>query len=405
MDQSRHVEHEFFQHLSEFRQMLFLSGPLQVGKTTVAQRVISNFAHSEYYNWDNFAHRTRILQNPAALVNALELDRLGTSTMVCALDELHKRTHWRDFLKGIYDSYPELRLLVTGSAAFGTFSRGGDSLRGRYFPYTLHPLSVAELVYADRVSEELIRPYPVKLPKDQWEALLKFGGFPEPYLRASTSFYNRWRGTWHDQVLRDEVRDLTRVRELSQIESLAIHLQHRVGQLTSFSTLSRQIMCSVDSVRRWINVLESLYYCFAVTPWHINIVRALRKEPKFYLWDWSQVAEPAARMENLVACALLKAVHWWSETGKGQYDLHFIRDKQKREVDFLVVRDGRPWIMVEVKASQNASLSRHLEYFRAQIDVPHTFQLAFDAEFVDRDCFASSRPLIVPALTFLSQLV
>ena len=405
MDIPRHFESELYRHLSDFRQMVFLAGPRQVGKTTVAQRVISAFSRSQYFSWDNYSQRTGVLQDPATFVNALGLDRLLEVPQVCALDEFHKRAHWRDFLKSVYDSYPDLRLLVTGSAAFRTFSRGGDSLRGRYFPYTLHPFSVAELAHGDELFDEIVHKNPIELPREHWDGLLKFGGFPEPYLRNSAAFYNRWQATWHDQVLRDEVRDLTQVRELSQIESLAIHLRHRVGQLTSYSTLARQLICSVDSVRRWIKILESLYYCFPITPWHVNVVRSLRKEPKYYLWDWSQVTEEGARTENLVASALLKAVHWWSEKGQGQFNLHFLRDKQKREVDFVVVKDGRPWFLVEVKSNERTALSPHLEYFRAQIGASHAFQLAFDADFVERDCFDVNRPVIVPAITFLSQLV
>jgi predicted AAA+ superfamily ATPase len=201
------------------------------------------------------------------------------------------------------------------------------------------------------------------------------------------------------------LRDLTRIQELGQVEMLAELLRTQVGQLTSYSYLAKNVRVSVDTVRRWIATLESLYYCFTVKPWHRNIARALRKEPKYYLWDWSQVDDAGARAENLVASALLKAAHWWTETGQGEFGLHFIRDKQKREVDFVVTRNQQPWILVEVKSSEKAQLSDSLSYFQKQTRAEHAFQLAMEANFIERDCFEHHDPIIVPASTLLAQLV
>ena len=198
---------------------------------------------------------------------------------------------------------------------------------------------------------------------------------------------------------------MTRVHELSQVEALALLVEHQVGNLTSYSSLARQIRCSVDSIRRWLEILKSLFYCFKVTPWFANLSRAIRKEPKYYLWDWSQVNDISARNENIVACALLKATQFWTEIGRGSFALHFLRDKEKREVDFLMVRDGNPWILVEVKSSRRSSLSPHLVYYKEKLAVPYAVQVAFDADFLDADCVFIDRPMIVPAKSFLSQLV
>ena len=274
---------------------------------------------------------------------------------------------------------------------------------GRYFPHTLHPVSVAECAESG-ATDSIIRK-PSRIDGAKWDALWRFGGFPEPFLKAEQRFYNRWRKLRAEQLFREDIRDLTRIHELGQMEVLAELLRRHAGQLTSHSYLARTVRVSVDTVRRWIAVLEALYYCFTVRPWHHNVARALRKEPKYYLWDWSQIDSPGARAENLVAGALLKAVNRWSETGCGDFDLHFIRDKQKREVDFLVCRDLQPWFLVEVKSGNMAKLADSLRYFQQQTQAPHAFQLAIDAEFVGRDCFEQSRPVIVPGKTFLSQLV
>ena len=405
MVRPRYLEAVLQQHLSTFRQMVFLSGPRQVGKTTLARSITSRLANSSYFNWDNVDHRELILQGLRGTIDAMDLERAHEENTFAVFDELHKYTHWRDFLKGLYDTYPSFRALVTGSASLAVFSRGGDSLRGRYFLYHLHPFSVAELSEpANDVSTTLNR-IPKQLPQEQWEALLRFGGFPEPFFNASESFFERWRKSSRDQLIREEIRDLTSIRELSQIEFLAIQIRQQVSQLSSYSTFARTTRCSVDTIRRWIEILESLHYCFRVSPWFTNVVRSLRKEPKYYLWDWAQVDDQNARAENFVASALAKAVQFWVDSGQGSYALHFLRDKEKREVDFVVVRDDRPWFLVEVKTSDSSRLSPSLKYFHEQLGTAHAFQVAMDADFIERDCFEYSTPVIVPAKTFLAQLV
>lgn len=401
----RYVEKEFFSLLNQYRQMIFLSGPRQVGKTTTVRNMSKRLPVSHYLNWDNVTHRQRFLQNPADFASEIGLDQLAENSIVCIFDELHKFSRWRDFLKGLHDSYSMFNAVVTGSAQLNVFSRGGDSLRGRYFPYTLHPLSVAELVCSSDDREDAVSATPQEISDDQWDALLRFGGFPEPFQRATQRFHNRWTLALNDQILREEVRDLTRVRELSQIESLALQIRNRVGQLSNYLGLARSVQSSVDSVRRWIAILESLYFCYRVTPWHKNVSRSLRKEPKFYLWDWSQVQDTGAKAENIVASALLKSVNWWTESGLGSYSLHFLRDTQKREVDFVVVRDGEPWFLVEVKSGSSSTLSPQLSYFQAQIGANHAFQVSMDASFESRNCFDFESPIGVPARSFLAQLV
>ena len=400
----RYLLDDLIVHYRAHRQMVFLSGPRQVGKTTLAKAVDEQFALGHYFNWDDPGHRELILRGPGEIARHADLDRLQAEPPLCAFDELHKYRHWRDFLKGFFDQYENsAKILVTGSASLATFKRSGDSLMGRYFPYTLHPVSVAECAKPS-AADSTIRE-PSRIDDEQWDALWHFGGFPEPFLKAEQRFYNRWRKLRTEQLFREDLRDLTRIQELGQMEILAELLRQQVGQLTTYSYLSKTVRVSLETVRHWISTLEAMYYCFTVRPWHRNVARALRKEPKYYLWDWSQADSPGARAENLVASALLKAVHWWAEAGQGDFSLHFIRDKQKREVDFLVVRDQEPWFLVEVKNSSTSGLADSLHYFQKQVKAPHAFQVAMDAEFVDRDCFEQTAPVIVPGKTLLSQLV
>jgi len=392
-------------HFGENRQMLFLMGPRQVGKTTTAEQGAGEFARHFYLNWDNQADRESILLGPDEVAGVMGLDQFREEPPLLVLDEVHKYRRWKNFMKGFFDTYADAaRVLVTGSARLDVFQAGGDSLMGRYFPYRHHPLSVAELLDTS-LPDEPLRREPGVIGRDRFEALWRFGGFPEPLLRQNTRFYNRWRRTRSMQLFHEEFRDLTRIQELGQVEMLAELVRRRAGQLISYTSLARSIQASVDSVRRWLKSLEMLYYCFAVRPWHKNISRALRKEPKYFLWDWSLAEDPGSRAENLVACALLKAVHFWTDYGFGNFGLHFIRDKQKHEVDFLVSRDDNPWLLVEVKLAASAKLSPNLSYFQAQSGARHALQVAFDTEPVERDCFEATRPVIVPAPTFLAQLV
>ncbi len=395
------IEH----HFDDVRQMLFLSGPRQAGKTTSARHVAGALGDAVYLNWDNTDHRRIILAGAGAIAEAAGLDRLRDDPPVLVLDEIHKQPRWKDLLKGFFDTHGDrVRVLVTGSARLEVFRKGGDSLMGRYFPYRLHPLSAAELSCTD-LPDEPIRPRPEPVEAEVLDRLLTFSGYPEPYQRADPRFYNRWRRLRTQQLLRDDVRDLTRVQEIGQLEVMAELIRERAGQLVSYTSLANQIGVALDTVRRWLQILGALYYCFPVRPWWRNVARALRKEPKYYLWDWSMLRDPGARYENLVASSLLKAVHFWTDHGFGEFGLHFVRDKQKREVDFLVTRDNQPWFLVEAKTSGRARLSPTLAHFQRQLAAEHAFQVALDLPPIRRDCFSTSEPVIVPARTFLAQLV
>jgi len=152
-----------------------------------------------------------------------------------------------------------------------------------------------------------------------------------------------------------------------------------------------------------VGALASLHHGFLVRPWFKNVSKALRKEPKWYLCDWSGIRDPGQRAENLVACHLLKAVDTWSDLGLGDFELRYLRDKEKREVDFAVVRDGRPWFLVEVKLS-DTSLHPHLAHFQRQTGAEHAFQAVADLDWVGTDCFGRSDPCVVPVRALLSQL-
>jgi len=391
-------------HFSAHHQMAMVSGARQVGKTTLARSVFGE-RETCYLNWDDFDDRELLLRGGRAIAQYAGLDQLRAYTPLIILDEIHKFPAWKQLVKGFYDKYQDrCHILITGSARMDVYKKGGDSLMGRYFHYRLHPLSVREVTGAQldgRVDIQL----PHGIADEDFEALLTWGGFPEPYLKRNRRFFNRWRTLRLQQLLQEDVRELTKVQGLGQIEMLAVLLQRQAGQLTSYSNLARKLRVSVDTVRRWLGVLEAMYYCYAIRPWTNNITRSLLKEPKYYLWDWAQCTDIGARNENFIASHLLKAVHYWSDTGAGDYGLFFLRDKEKREVDFLVSRNGEAWFIVEVKTSVNQPLSGSLDVFARQLGVDHVFQVGMDGAYVDKNVFSLKYPAIVPARSFLSQLV
>jgi len=359
-------------HFERYEQMVFLVGPRQAGKTTVslmAKEFSSQFA---YLNWDNIDHRKIILKGVNSVANFIGLDKLSSDIPIVVFDEIHKYSKWKTFLKGFFDTYKgKVKIIVTGSSRLDVYKKGGDSLMGRYFPYHLHQLSLAELNRITISEKEISSPFQCK--NQDFEKLLKNGGFPEPFIKNDPRFLNRWKSLRQEQLIREDIRDLSRIQELGQIELLAEILKHQAGQLTNYSNLANKVNVSSATIHRWIKTLQSFFYCFTIQPWSKNIPRSLIKEPKTYLWDWISIDDEGQRAETLVASHLLKAVHFWTDRGLGQYGLWFIRDKEKREVDFLVSRDKKPWFLVEVKLSSKGGLSKNLVYFQEKIEAKHAF--------------------------------
>ena len=385
-------------HFARHRQMAWVSGPRQVGKTTT-----SRMEATEYLNWDNADDRRLILRGPAAVATRIQLEQLRKIRPIVVFDELHKDKKWKAFLKGFFDVYGEqTRIIVTGSSRLDVYRRGSDSLMGRYFLYRMHPFSVGEIIRIDLPKDVIHPPSPVS--DAEWQALWEHGGFPEPFLRRDVRFTRRWRSLRRDQLTREDIRDVAQIETLGLLETLTDILAERSGQQLIYSNLANEVGIAVDTVKRWIDLLERLHFGFVVRPWFTNLTKALRKEPKWFLRDWSGIDNPGQRAETLMACHLLKAVECWTDLGLGNFELRYLRDKLKREVDFLVVRDRKPWMLVEVKTS-DIRLSDSLRYFQTATKAKHAFQAVFELPHVQADCFRRTDAAVVPARTLLSQLL
>ncbi len=391
-------------HLESHRQMAFLSGPRQVGKTTSSLDASVGCPLHYYFNWDNDDHRALIVEGPQAVALKAGLNEVQKSLPVIVFDEIHKYRHWKRFLKGFFDTYEKsCRILVTGSARLDVYKRGADSLMGRYFLYRLHPLSVREIASPNLPDQEIQQPREINCA--DYEALLTFGGFPEPYIKRTKQFFNRWKHLRTEQLFKEDVRDLSRLQETGQIQLLASILEEEASHALNHASLAAKVKVSSPTLQRWMEILKNLYFCFTIQPWSNNLSRSLLKEPKIYLWNWALIADKGARLENFVASHLYKAAQFWTDAGFGEYGLYYVRDKDKREVDFLVTKDRKPWFLVEAKASGNKGIPKWLHYYHEKLETRHAFQIGFDLPYVDRDCFEYNQPIIVPATTFLSQLI
>jgi uncharacterized protein len=310
------------------KKIVLITGPRQTGKTTLSKQIMPSF---DYFNYDNAEHRVALLEK--------SWDR---SKPLIIFDELHKMKNWKSWLKGIYDTenIPP-SLLVTGSAKLDSYRKVGDSLAGRFFQYRLHPLDLKELLQVFSAPADL---------ENFLDKLLISGGFPEPFLEESKNFYKRWKRTHLDIILRQDLIDLEQVSQIKSIETLIQLLRSRVGSPVSYSSLAGDLQCSDKTVKRWLNILENMYVVFKITPYHKNIARSLLKAPKYYFYDTGQVVgDNGIKLENLVACALLKEIHRIEDCFGEVFSLNYIRTKEKNEIDFLVTGEETRPLLLEVK--------------------------------------------------------
>src|SRR6266545_3592921 len=329
------------------RKMVFGAGPRQVGKTTLALSIPG--ARSGYLNWDVSEHREQILRHE------LPPGRFWI------LDEIHKYRRWRNFLKGLYDGRPRgQRILVTGSGRLDLYRFGGDSLQGRYHLLRLHPFSVAELGMT-RPAELL--------------DLLRLGGFPEPFLSGSEVEARRWSREYRTLLVREEVAALERIQDLGHLELLMLRLPELVGSPLSVNTLREDLQVSHRALTAWLAALERLYALFRVAPLGAPRIRAVKKQQKHYHLDWTSVSSDPARFENLVACHLLKWVHFEQDTQGRDLDLRYFRDLAGREVDFVVAEGRRPKLLVECKWD-DAEADGSLRYLKARFPDAEAWQLS-----------------------------
>ncbi len=354
--------------------MIFVGGARQVGKTSLATYLAEHhFRSYDYLNWDYKDDRKNILQG-----------RFKGDAQIVLFDEIHKYKEWKNYLKGQFDKHKnDFKILVTGSARLDICRKGGDSLMGRYYYYRLHPFSLAE--FLDQRNnftpfEEIHFLDTNKEAREASDILLKFGGFPEPLLRQSERTLRKWHNQRSDRLVKEDIRDIENIRDLSALQVLVSILPEKVGSLLSINSLRQDVPAAHKTMASWVEILERFYYHFRIYPFSHKKIKSLRKEPKMYLIDWSEIQEnTSARLENIVASHLLKLCHYMNDVDGYKVELSFLRDVEGREVDFLVTQNSKPWFAVEVKSSSR-DISKNLAYFGERLKIPFLYQVVYDRD-------------------------
>jgi predicted AAA+ superfamily ATPase len=375
--------------------MVFISGPRQVGKTTLAEGLGAQLyaGKTQYLNWDSGEDRRNIIAG-----------RFEPEKELMVFDEIHKYKKWKNYLKGLYDkNKSKLRILATGSARLNVYRKGGDSLLGRYRHYRLHPLSLAELsghAFSGKPFEPLSFHKLTRGDSEILSALLALGGFPQIYFKGSAKNLRRWHNERADLLVKEDIRDIENIRDLSALQVLVALLPSKVGSVLSINSIREELEVNYRTAALWIDVLERFYYHFRIYPYQNSAIKSLKKESKLYLWDWSEVPDAGARYENLMASHLLKFTDYLFDAEGYKAGLYFLRDREQRETDFVVTLNDKPWFIAEVKSSAKG-VSKPLKYFSAKLAVPLAYQVVLEPG-ID---FVQDSVRVLSADKFLSALM
>ena len=366
----RFIEDSIMKDLS--KKMVFIGGPRQVGKTTLTQSLLKNFSYKKrkkglYLNWDFDEDRYRIMEK-----------KWDEDHQLIVFDELHKYRLWKNWIKGIYDkTRSHHQFLITGSARLDIYRKGGDSLLGRYHYWRLHPLTLDELP-------------PKMSPKEGLKRLMTVGGFPEPFLDGNEQEARRWRRTRFDRILKEDVRDLESIRRIQDMILFVDLLRRSGGQMIVLSNIARKIQISPRTAKLWLEVLNRMYLCFSVWPYTKKLTRAIQKPQKVYFFDNGDIIserDEGPRFENLVATHLLKKIHYLEDLKGLDFELKYLRDKESREVDFVILKDSKVFALIEVKLSDD-KISRSLQYYSERLKPKHSIQIVCELkhEYKKNNC-------------------
>ena len=352
--------------------MIFVSGPRQSGKTTFAKKIAEEQKSKLYFNYDIPKNKAALVNNPFFFEN---VDLVPDQKPLILLDEIHKYNKWKDYLKGIYDEFSDTyRFLITGSGRLDLYTHGGDSLAGRYLHFHLFPFTIGEITSKGPTSKLSLLKL-LKIPDKSISSekildnLMNVSGFPEPFLKGNKISYKRWANTYHSQIIREDIRDALTVKNIDAMETLYALLYYRIGSLFSASSIVNQLKVSHATILSWMKIFEKFYLIFKLRPYSKNISRTLLREPKYYFYDFAGIENDGLRFENLIAVELKRAVTLWKDYGLGNYGLFYIRNKEKEEVDFIIAKDDKPFLLIESKLS-DTEVSKSLKKFQNILNIP-----------------------------------
>ncbi len=370
---NRALYKELWDELSADKGLVMLAGPRQSGKTTFAREIVSkDFSDTVYFNWDLAKDKRRLIADPVFFSKE---PRSGVSSRALViLDEIHKYRDWKNYLKGVYDQFAgEYQFLVTGSGRLEFSRKAGDSLAGRFLKFHIFPFTLAELSNRRRALRDFVdNPLegfdgaPAGETAETFESLWELSGFPEPFIKGKKTFWSTWSAAYGQQIVRDDLRTVADIRNLDMVETLFALVPGRVASPLSMNNLAGDLQVAFDTVKNWLLLFDAFYLTFRLSPWTAKVSRSILKEKKIYLFNFPVIDEEAARFENLAALEFLRAVETWNDHGWGHFSLHYLRNKDKEEVDFLIADNNRPFLLIETKLSDDtpaANLFAFQKYF------------------------------------------
>jgi uncharacterized protein len=362
--------------LSSNKGLIMLAGPRQSGKTTLAMKIVAkDFSDVVYLNWDLPEDKRRLITDPVFF--SREPRSSMASRPLVILDEIHKYRDWKNYLKGIYDQFAEeYQFLVTGSGRLEFSRKAGDSLAGRFLKFHLLPFTLAELSSRRKTLQDFRQnplegfdEAPVGETAEIFNALWELSGFPEPFTKGKKTFWSMWSKGYGEQIVRDDLRTVADIRNLDSIETLFALIPGRVASPLSMNNLAGDLQVAFDTVKNWLLLFDSFYLTFRVSPWREKISRSILKEKKVYLFNFPVIDDEAARFENLAALEFLRAVETWNDRGWGRFSLHYLRNKEKQEVDFLLAENNRPFLLVETKLADDRPAASLIAFQKA-LNIP-----------------------------------
>lgn len=392
MDCIRHIAQIAFS--AEFgRQMRFIAGPRQAGKTTIARKFLNSVSSDVlYYNWDNRAIRDAYIKNNHFFsADIYNCPSTAEGKRWLCMDEIHKYPDWKNILKDFFDSFhEELLFIVTGSARLDMMRKSGDSLTGRYLHFRLNPMALSELCRqpnsnppdhaTEWIKERLDTPTYNNI---EMQGLLRYSGFPEPLSNSSDRFHNRWKSTYLDTLIREDLREITQIKTLEKTAVLMQLLPERIGLPLSINSLTGNLNCSFATVANYLSALELGYLIFRIPPYSNKIARSIKKEKKVYFYDWTRAENEGAKFENYIAMELKNRLDFWQDGGYGTFELYYVRDRDGRESDFLVVRDSRPWLLMEVKLKRSSIAYQHGKHSQLLGNIPF-IQIVYEENVAEK---------------------
>lgn len=398
---------DFWEELSKEKRMIFLAGPRQAGKTTLAREIAKKYKNNLYFNWDIISDKQKIVKNPTFFE---EMNRSDNSAPLVIFDEIHKYKEWKNYLKGIYDEFSKDYLfLISGSGRLDIYQKAGDSLAGRYLMFHLFPLTLGELSAKKRDFKSFFKnplnDFNLNNQGDMrkiWNSLSEFSGFPEPFTKNTKTFWTKWSRNYTRQIIYEDIRDFSNIKNINDVGLLFSLLPPKVGSPISINNLAGDLQVSFDTIKNWLNLFDISYLTFRISPWTKKIARAITKEQKLYLFNYPVILESGPRFENMVAFELYRIIHLWNEKGYGNFNLHYLRNKEKEEVDFLISNNNLPILIIETKNS-DSQLSESLINFQNRLNVPAA-QLVGKSGIYQIKSNGKNKILIATASQWLSSL-